>query len=83
LGKLQIMKTETQRRQQIIKKIYRVPSNKLEELDNFVSKLEQVTDKKSQILSFAGAWQNIDDETFIDFTDNLISNRRRNTRRDE
>ena len=28
--------TDTQRRQQILKKIYRVPSDKLEELDDFV-----------------------------------------------
>ena len=76
------MMTDTQRRQQILKKIYRVPSNKLKELDDFVSKLEQKTDKKDQIMSFAGAWQNIDNLVFKDLTDNLINNRQRNKRRD-
>ena len=76
------MITDTQRRQQILKKIYRVPSDKLKELDDFVSKLEQKTDKKEQIMSFAGAWQNIDDTVFKELTDNLITNRQRNQRRD-
>jgi hypothetical protein len=76
------MMTDTQRRQQILKKIYRVPSDKLEELDNFVSKLEQNSDKKDHIMSFAGAWQNIDDSAFKELTDNLINNRQRNKRRD-
>ena len=73
--------TDTQRRQQILKKIYRVPSDKLEELDDFVSKLEQNSDKKVQIMSFAGAWQNIDDSVFKQLTGNLINNRQRNKRR--
>jgi hypothetical protein len=76
------MMTDTQRRQQILKKLYRVPSDKLEELDDFVSKLEQNSDKKVQIMSFAGAWQNIDDSVFKELTDNLINNRQRNKRRD-
>lgn len=74
--------TDTQRRQQILKKIYRVPSDKLEELDDFVSKLEQNTDKRNRTMSFAGAWQNIDDSIFKELTDNLINNRQRNKRRD-
>ena len=74
--------TDTQRRQQILKKIHRVPSDKLEELEDFVSKLEQNTDKKDKKMSFAGAWQNIDDSVFKELTDNLINNRQRNKRRD-
>jgi len=76
------MMTDTQRRQQILKKIYRVPSDKLKELYDFVSKLEQNTDRKDQIMSYAGAWQNIDDSVFKEFTDNLINNRLRNKRRE-
>jgi hypothetical protein len=76
------MITDTQRRQQILKKIYQVPSDKLEELDDFVPKLEQSTDKKNITMSFAGAWQDIDDSLFKDLTDNLINNRQRNKRRD-
>lgn len=76
------MRTDTQRRQQILKKIYRVPSDKLEELDDFVSKLELKTDNKDQIMSFAGAWQDLDESVFKELTDNLINNRQRNKRRE-
>lgn len=61
-----------------MRKIFRVPSDKLEELDDFVSKLEQNIDKKSNTLSFAGSWQNIDDSIFNDLTENLINNRQAN-----
>lgn len=75
------MITDTQKRQQILRKIYRVPSEKLKELDDFISKLEQNINNKTKILSFAGAWQNIDDSILNDLTDNLISNRQKNRRR--
>lgn len=81
MNKLSGMMTDIQRRQQILKKIYRVPSDKLEELDDFVSKLEQSIDKKEQVMSFAGAWQDIDDSLFKELTDNLINNRQKNKRR--
>lgn len=74
------MITDTQKRQQILRKIYRIPSEKLKELDDFVSSLEQ-ENKKVKILSFAGAWQNIDDSVLNDLTENLINNRQKNRRR--
>jgi hypothetical protein len=75
------MITDTQRRNQILRKISRIPTNKLKELDDFVSKLEKGIIQKSETLSFAGAWHDIDDTVFNDFTDDLISNRQRNRRR--
>jgi len=75
------MITDTQKRQQILRKIYRIPSEKLKELDDFVSKLEKEIHKKTKNLSFAGAWQNIDDSVLKDLTENLISNRQKNKRR--
>ncbi len=75
------MITDTQKRQQILKKIYRIPSDKLEELDDFVSKLEQSRNNKSLALSFAGAWENIDDSILKEFTDHLIEKRQRSNRR--
>jgi len=77
------MITDTQKRQMILKKIYRMPSDKLKELDEFLSKLDKEISKKTKTLSFAGSWQNIDDSVFSDFTENLINNRQRNRRRDE
>ena len=75
------MITETQRRNQILRRINRIPKDKLKELDDYVSKLEQNISKKSRTLSFAGAWQDIDDSVFDDLTSKLISNRQRNRRR--
>ncbi len=75
------MNTEIRIRSQILKRIQKVPSNRLKELNDFISKLEQSAGKKDRILSFAGAWQNIDTSTFDEFTENLISTRQKNRSR--
>jgi hypothetical protein len=75
------MITDTQRKNQILRKINRIPVDKLKELDDFVSSLEQGVIHTSKTLSFAGAWQDIDDAVFNDFTNDLINNRQRNRRR--
>jgi hypothetical protein len=75
------MTTKTQRRNQLLRRISRIPEDKLKELDDFVSKLEKDANKKSRTLSFAGAWQGIDDSAFADLTSNLVNNRGRNRRR--
>ncbi|MFC2087080.1 hypothetical protein ACFLSA_02825 [Bacteroidota bacterium] len=72
------MITDTQRRNQILKKIQRIPSDKLKELDDFVSKLEQNTGRKTDTLSYAGAWYDIDNSILDDLTKNLISKRMKN-----
>ena len=77
------MITETQIRSQILRRIQRIPSNRLVELNEFVSKLEQTSSNKDKILSFAGAWENLDTTAFEELTENLISNRQRNIRRNE
>jgi hypothetical protein len=75
------MIADTQIRQQILRKIRRIPSNKLKDLNEYLSKLEQTTEKASKILSFAGSWNNIEESAFNELTDNLISNRNKNSRR--
>ena len=77
------MITETQIRSQILRRIQRIPSNRLVELNEFVSKLEQTSGNKDKILSFAGAWENLDSNAFDELTENLISNRQLNIRRNE
>lgn len=74
---------DSQIRQQILRKVRRIPSNKLIELNEYLNKLEQTTENKSKILSYAGSWNNIDESAFAEFTDNLILNRRKNSRRFE
>jgi hypothetical protein len=75
------MIADAQIRQQILRKIRRIPSNKLNDLNEYLSKLEQTTEKTSKILSYAGSWSNIDESAFDELTDNLIVNRSKNTRR--
>jgi hypothetical protein len=75
------MKADTQIRQQIFRKIRRIPSEKLNDLNDYLSKLEQTSDISSKTLSFAGSWNNIDESVFDELTENLISNRSKNTRR--
>lgn len=75
------MITEAKKRQQILKKINKIPLNKLKELEDFISILEQKINKKTKLLSFAGTWENIEDSVLLDFTENLIENRKHNNRR--
>ncbi len=75
------MITDTMKRNQLLKRINRIPEDKLKELDDFVSQLEKDIAVRSRTLSFAGAWQDMDDSVFNDLTRNLISNRQYNRRR--
>jgi len=68
-------------RQRIFKMIRRVPSNKLNDLLEYITKLEKSMEKKSKVLSFAGSWKNIDDSAFDELTKDLITNRSKNLRR--
>lgn len=75
------MNTDTQIRTQLLRKIYRIPADKLKELDDFVSKLERDTIQKPRTLSFAGSWKDIEDNLFHDLTIDLVANRQKNRRR--
>ena len=75
------MITDTQRRNQILRRISRIPKDKLKDLDDYISKLEDQISNKSKTLSYAGAWHDIDDSAFDVLTSNLIRNRIRNRRR--
>jgi len=75
------MIADNQIRQQILRKIRRIPSNRLKVLNEYLSKLEQSTEKKSKIISYAGSWNNLEESAFNELTDNLIKNRNKNSRR--
>ncbi len=75
------MIADNQIRQQILRKIRRIPSNKLKDLNEYLSRLEQSIEKKSKIISYAGSWNNIEETAFNELTDNLIKNRNKNSRR--
>lgn len=73
--------TDTQIRQQILRKIRRIPAIKLKDLNEYLSRLEQSIEKSSKIHSYAGCWKNLDESAFVELTDKLIENRNKNSRR--
>ena len=75
------MNTEIYLRSQILKRIQKIPSTRLKELNDFVAKLERSPGKKDRILSFAGTWESTDKSIINEFTENLISNRQKNRNR--
>ena len=68
-------------RKKIIRRIEKLSADKLDELLNFINKIDDKKSAKNKILSFAGAWENIDNSVFDDFTKHLISKRKQNLRR--
>ncbi len=72
---------DNQIRNKILSRISKIPNEKLKEVDDYLSKLEQKEIKTSKTLSFAGAWRDIDKSTFDDLTTNLVSNRQKNKSR--
>ena len=72
---------DAQIRNQLLRKIQKIPNDKLKELNDYITKLEGKPESKSKALSFAGAWSDIDNSVFHDLTENLIRNRQRNKKR--
>ena len=75
------MKSDTQIRDQLIQRIHRIRADKLKQLDDYAAKLEEKIHNKEKILSFAGAWDNLDDDLFNDLTNKLTTRRQENNRR--
>ncbi len=75
------MITESQKRNRLLSRIQRIPANKLQELDDFISKMEDNMTAKSKVLSFAGVWKDPDSQMLNDLTEDLVKNRERSKRR--
>ncbi|WP_373493398.1 hypothetical protein [Aquiflexum sp.] len=70
------MISETQRRNKFAKKIQEISTDKFVEIERFVFSLETNLIISDEVSSFAGAWKNIDDELFLDLTENLLLRRK-------
>jgi len=77
------MITDKQRKNQILRRLQKLPPDKIKELNEFMDRLEQETPKKRKILSYAGVWSDMDESTLDDLTNKLISRRQKNKRRFE
>jgi|GEM_PF-3364217 len=65
------------------KRINGIPLEKLDTLNEFISKLEKRIDHKSKTMELAGAWKDLDDEVFDELTNKLVFRRPRNSFRNE
>lgn len=50
------MMTDAQIRSQLLRKIQKIPDDKLKELNEYITKLEGQPGSKVKVLSYAGAW---------------------------
>ncbi|NCU31979.1 MAG: hypothetical protein EOM23_03365 [Candidatus Moranbacteria bacterium] len=69
------MTTETKIRNEIFGRIEGLPEEQLTKLDMYLKKLALEKTKKDRILSYAGAWKDMDDEIFREFTTELSTRR--------
>jgi hypothetical protein len=75
------MATDIQLRNHILQKVRNFPIDQLKELNAFISTLEKTNGNKDKILSYAGAWGQIDDNLFDELTKDLMSRRQRSRSR--
>jgi hypothetical protein len=62
-------------RNNLIRKIQRLSTDKLTEVSNLLSKIENQFYSKDKTLKFAGTWKDLDQVTLNDLTENLHNNR--------
>ena len=65
-------KTETLK-DRIIKRIIKLPNDKLDSVDEFLESLE--SNKSADVLSFAGTWKDLNDEKIQELTKGLLKRR--------
>ncbi|EKB48599.1 hypothetical protein [Cecembia lonarensis] len=70
--------TTKQLKERLIKRIENLSPEKLQDLSRFLESLE-TENNKMKVLTFAGAWTDLDRETFDELTNNL-ENRRKSKR---
>jgi hypothetical protein len=62
-------------RNNLISRIQQLSTDKLTELSNLLSKVENQLKSKDRTLQLAGTWKDLDDDIFIDLTEKLHDNR--------
>lgn len=65
----------------VIDRVNTMSLDKLENIDKFIDELENNEHSRRKILSFAGAWKDMDEETFHDLTKHLHINRQKGSKR--
>ena len=68
-------------RQRIIERVKNLPDDRLNTLEGYLEDLEKGIYQKSEILSFAGIFEDLDEEIMDELTTNLRERRLRGTSR--
>jgi len=74
------MTVRTRLLQEIMNKMDKIPESKLEEILKYIQQIEEMTDQKETLLSFAGKWNKLDEDFYSDLTVNLHKNRSKDNR---
>ena len=64
-------------RNNLISRIQQLSADKLAELDNLLTKVENQLKSKDRTLQLAGIWKDLDDDAVIDLTDKLHERRKK------
>lgn len=69
------MDVKKELRNNLISRIQQLSTDKLTELSNLLTKVENQLKSKDKTLQLAGAWKDLADDIFIDLTEKLHGNR--------
>ena len=75
------MLKEQEIKNKILTRIERMSNDKLGDILEFLKKIETDNKKKSEILSYAGCWKELDSETLDDLIANILEKRKEDKRR--
>lgn len=64
-------------RNNLINRIQQLSADKLTEISDLLNKSENQLKSKDQTLQLAGTWKDLNDEVFVDLTEKLHDNRRK------
>ena len=70
-------------RNNLIRKIQRLSMDKLTEISNLLSKIENQFKSKDTTLKLAGSWKDLDKDVFNDLTEKLHDNRAKDRQIDQ
>jgi hypothetical protein len=69
------MNVKNRLRNSLIRKLQKLSTDKLTEINNLLSKIESQLKSKDKTLKLAGKWKDLDDSFFNEMTDKLHDNR--------
>lgn len=69
------MNIKNRLRNNLIRKIQQLSTDKLTEVTNLLSRIENQFKSKDETLKFAGTWKDLDKDIFLDLTEKLHDHR--------